>query len=126
MKGEAGPTWVAGPTYCCQIDCIPILKSACLVWIENAWKGRKGSGEKCRPNGKDGVHSFDANMVNWIYRDIIILKRVLESAEEGRVSIMQISLGVKHLKLKKKKSHIHTLTRISSIAFLTGGFPEMF
>lgn len=65
---------------------------------------------------QDGVHSLNADTVNWIYRDIIILRRVLESAEEGRVSIMQISLGVKHLEFKKK-SLIHTLTRISSIAF---------
>lgn len=32
---------------------------------------------------QNGVHSLDANMVNWIYRDIILLRLVLESAEEG-------------------------------------------
>lgn len=74
---------------------------------------------------QDGIHSLNADMVNWIYRDIIILRRVLESAEEGRVSIMQISLGVKHLEFKKKITHTYTHKNLIH-CFLTGGSPEMF
>lgn len=38
---------------------------------------------KMLPQLQDGIHSLDANMVNWIYRDIILLRLVLESTEEG-------------------------------------------